>query len=85
MVDVLEMDSFEKFTSFLDELKSRKIHFSLEYNRAGYVMVCIAVPGERWEVEFTSSGKIEVEVFKNNSSGLDGVELLDRLFKEFSD
>ncbi len=81
-----EMESFKKLTSFLDELNSRKIHFSLEYNRSGYVMVCIAVPGERWEVEFESSGNVEVEIFKDGGSnqGLEGEESIERLFRAFS-
>lgn len=80
-----EMGSFVKLTAFLDELNSRKIHFNLEYNRSGYVMVCIAVPGERWEVEFDSTGNVEVEVFKSGGpdSGLEGEEAIERLFSEF--
>jgi hypothetical protein len=74
------MDSFEKLTSFLDKLNSRKIHFGLEYNRAGYIMVCIAVPGERWEVEFDSTGNVEVEVFKGGGQdpGLEGEGAIQR-------
>jgi len=81
------MESFEKLTVFLDKLNSRKIHFNLEYNRAGYVMVFIAVPGERWEVEFDSSGNVELEIFKSNgpNSGLEGEEAIERLFRQFSE
>ena len=52
------INSFDKLITFLDELNSRKINFDLEYNRTGYVMVCVAVPGERWEVEFDSGRSI---------------------------
>ena len=81
------MESFEKLTVFLDELNSRNIHFNLEYKRSGYVMVCIAVPGQRWEVEFDHTGNVEVEVFKSGgpNAGLEGEEAIDRLFKEFSE
>lgn len=81
------MNSFEKLTAFLDELDSRKIHFDLAYNRPGHVMVGIAVPGERWEVEFDAEGRIEVEVFKSEDprAGLEGEDALARLFREFSD
>lgn len=82
-----ELEPFFRFTSFLDELNERNIHFNLEYNRTGYVMVCIAVPGERWEVEFDPAGNIEVEIFRSGgpNSGLEGEEAIERLFKEFSD
>lgn len=46
-------------------------------------MVMIAVPGARWEVEFFADGSIEVEVFES-SGGVQGPELLARLFEEFS-
>ncbi len=82
-----ETHSFERLTTFLDELMLKKIHFKLEYNRAGYIMVCIAVPGERWEVEFDADGKVEVEVFfsQGPSVPLEGEEALERLFREFGD
>ncbi len=55
-------------------------------HRSGYVMVSIAVPGERWEVEFDSTGNAEVEIFKSGGpdSGLEGEEAIERLLREFS-
>ena len=47
-------------------------------------MVLLAVPGERWEVEFFADGSVEVEVFVS-SGGVQGPELLTRLFQELSD
>lgn len=81
------MNAFDKLAGFLEELSLRKIHYSLAYNRPGYVMVNVAVPGERWEVEFDAEGAVEVEVFKSGGpdAGLEGEEALGRLFREFSD
>ncbi len=47
-------------------------------------MVEIAVPGERWEIEFHEYGEIGVERFVS-AQGVGGVELLDDLFRRFSD
>ena len=47
-------------------------------------MFTIAVPGERWEVEFFSDGSIEVEVFLSNGEIYDANKLSD-LFQRFSD
>jgi hypothetical protein len=47
-------------------------------------MVQIAVPGERWEVEFFEDGHVEVEVFGRTRDGLEGEEALARLFEQFS-
>ena len=72
-----------KLLEFLTQLEQHKIHYTLEHNREEAVMVLIAVPGERWEVEFFANGDVEVEVFR--SSGMSGSETLERLFQEFSD
>ena len=47
-------------------------------------MVMIAVPGERWEVEFFANCSVEVEVFRS-VNGVVGEEELERLFRDFSD
>lgn len=47
-------------------------------------MVEIAVPGQRWEVEFFSDGTVEIEKFLSNGIIYDDTEL-DILFKDFSD
>jgi hypothetical protein len=47
-------------------------------------MVLIAVPGERWEVEFFVDAHVEVEVFRS-SGHIDDEDSIKRLFAEFSD
>jgi hypothetical protein len=74
----------ENLLSFLDRLEAVKIHYSLEHNRYKATMVLIAVPGERWEVEFFENGSIEIEVFKSDGEIYDEKKL-DELFDKFSD
>ena len=69
---------------FLVQLKQAGIYYTLAHNRDEAVMVLIAVPGERWEVEFLADGTIDVEIFVS-SGGVKGPESLTRLFEEFSD
>ena len=69
---------------FLGQLKKAGIYYTLAHNRDETIMVLIAVPGERWEVEFFADGMIDVEVFVSNGS-VKGPELLTRLFQELSD
>ena len=69
---------------FISRLKSAKIHFTLSSVRDEAVMVHIAVPGERWEVEFLSDGSIEIETFRSNGQ-ISGPECLANLFDRFSD
>ncbi len=44
-------------------------------------MVQVAVPGERWEIEFFPDHTPEVEVFRSKG-GVGDANLLDRLFAE---
>ena len=69
--------------NFLVNLEKKKISYRLEHNREDSIMVLIAVPGERWEVEFFGDGRTEIEVF-GNSSGVHTAtvnEILSRLEK----
>lgn len=68
---------------FLNELENRKIYYRLSKIRDS-IMVEIAVPGQRWEVEFFSDGNIEVEKFTSDGKLYDKSEL-EILFAEFSD
>lgn len=72
------MNSLQTLLEFLTGLERRKISYRLEHNRADSLMVLLAVPGERWEVEFFPDGNIELEVF-GTSSGVRSVEVQDLL------
>ncbi len=54
---------FAKLLAFLDRLEADNIDYTLTRNRDEALMVLIAVPGERWEVEFFADGSVEVEKF----------------------
>ena len=42
-------------------------------------MVCVTVPGERWEIEFLADGSVEVERFISESE-IYGEDILGALF-----
>jgi hypothetical protein len=65
---------------FLQQLEDANIWYRLEHVRDS-VMVLLAVPGERWEVEFFRDGHIEVERFV--SAGMEDKSILSRLFTEY--
>jgi hypothetical protein len=78
------MNPLEKLLDFLSQLDRHKIFFKLTRIRDEAIMVEIAVPGERWEVEFFGDGRVEVEVFK--SPGVTGgEEELERLLRDFGE
>lgn len=74
----------QKLLDFLSRLKEERITHTIERNTPDALMVLIAVPGERWEVEFFADGHVEVEVF--TSGGVDrGDEHAERLFERFGE
>lgn len=77
------MDKYDRLLEFLSRLDRARIHLKLDRVRDEAVMVEIAVPGQRWEVEFMDDGTIEVERFL--SQHLEGEEALEELFRDFSD
>jgi len=50
----------------LDFLKRKSVSFELSNHRDGLVMISAAVPGERWEIEVSQSGDVEVEIFRSD-------------------
>jgi hypothetical protein len=72
----------EKLIEFLNKLEDVKIYYKLDKVREA-IMVEIAVPGERWEVEFMEDNMVQVERFKSNGEIKDESEL-EILFKDFS-
>ena len=55
--------TYSRLLTFLSSLEDRKISYSLNHVREDAVMVEVAVPGERWEVEFLADGSVDVERF----------------------
>jgi len=47
-------------------------------------MIEVAVPGQRWEIEFLEDGTIEIEKFISDRKMYDKAEL-EVLFRDYSD
>jgi len=73
--------SIPQLLEFLGQLSQAGLSYKLEHNRDEAIMVLVAVPGARWEIEFFADGSIEVEIFES-SGGVQGPEMLSRLFKK---
>ncbi|MBQ7345074.1 MAG: hypothetical protein IJW45_03310 [Oscillospiraceae bacterium] len=71
----------ERLIDFLDRLESGNIYYRLNKIRDS-ILVEIAVPGQRWEVEFMRDGEVLVERFVSTGD-LGGEEELAVLFREF--
>jgi len=62
------MNSLGPLLGFLSHVEALRLSHRIEHNRKDSIMVLIAVPGERWEVEFFEDGRIELEIFGNSSA-----------------
>ena len=80
----MKNDAFNKLTAFLDELEQKKISYTLAHNRDDAIMVIVAAPGERWEIEFLSDGTVETEKFIS-SGAIYGENILGELLARYSD
>ena len=76
-IEVIEM---KRLLEFLDTLEEKNIYYKLNKVRDA-IMVEIAIPGERWEVEFFSDGQIEVEKFISKGEIYDETEF-ENLFSD---
>ena len=71
-----------KLIDFLNELEQRNIFYTLSKHCEDYIMVKVVVPGERWEIEF-SSDDVRIEKFKSGGMIFDEQEITT-LFENFS-
>ena len=79
------MGIFRKLLDFLEALDQRKIFYRLGRVRDDTVMVEVALPVERWEVEFFGDGDIEAEIFRSDghiASNSEAEEAIARMLRE---
>lgn len=75
-------DSYRALLALLQRLDRAGIAYRLRHVRPEAVMVDVAVPGERWEIELVDYGDEmhwEIERFRSNGAILDE-SALDELF-----
>jgi hypothetical protein len=57
------MTALTTAVEFCRELDRRNVIYELRIVRDEALMMSVAVPGERWEIEFFDDGQIELERF----------------------
>lgn len=69
---------------FLRELDETRTYYRLTSVRDGAVMVEVAVPDERWEIEFFDDREPEIEVYRSDGQ-IFGPDKLPELRRMISD
>jgi hypothetical protein len=75
-----EPNPLQKFLTFIEIIQEHGIYHRLNCVRDA-IMVEIALPGRRWEVEFFADGEIEVEVFTSDGH-IGNAEMLEQLLDD---
>lgn len=70
--------SLSSVLGFLDRLEADGRAYRLEHVRDS-LMVSLAMPGERLEIEFFDDGRVEVERFRSTGK-IEGEDALEALF-----
>lgn len=78
------MERLHELNDLLNKLEERHIFYRLSKIRSESIMIEVAVPGQRWEIEMMEDGTIEIEKFISDGDMYDEKEL-DVLFRDFSD
>ncbi|ATF15261.1 hypothetical protein A616_25885 [Brevibacillus brevis X23] len=78
------MERLHELNDLLNKLEERHIFYRMSKIRSESIMIEVAVPGQRWEIEMMEDGTIEIEKFISDGDMYDEKEL-DVLFRDFSD
>jgi hypothetical protein len=79
-------DTYRQLLGLLKRLNEAKIAHRLEQVREEAILIAVAVPGERWEIEFVdydNEVQVEVERFRSNGEIYDE-SMLEELFARYS-
>lgn len=74
----------KEFIAILNKLEENSVFYKLNKVRNEAIMVEVAVPGQRWEIEFLEDGTVDIEKFISDKDMYD-VNELETLFKKFGD
>ena len=72
------------FLNLIEQLKRAGIYHAIRHTRDDAISIDVAVPGERWEIDFLKDGSVEIEVFKSDGSMHDEKKL-EELFDKYTE
>ena len=74
--------TFGRLVEFLNRLDTAHVSYTPGHTRPESVMVDIALPGWRWEVEFMLDGSIEIERYRSVAGVEVDPQLLENLLAD---
>ena len=64
-------DAWRHFHEIVRSLENKHLSYRLDVVRDGAILIAVATPGFRWEIEVMESGDVEVERFASDGEILD--------------
>jgi hypothetical protein len=58
-------NTIDRALGFCAQLSSQGIRYNMDLVRNDALMIAVAVPSQRWEIEFMSDGSVELERFES--------------------
>jgi hypothetical protein len=72
---------FGQLLDLLNRLDAARLYYKLDHTRPDSVMVDVAVPGWRWEIEFMADGSIDIERYESVAGVENDPNLIEALFR----
>ena len=72
---------FGRLLDLLNRLDAAHIHYRMEHIRPDSIMLDIAVPGWRWEIEFMADSSLDIERFRSEAGVQNDPTLIEKLFE----
>jgi hypothetical protein len=77
-----EGGTFGRLLDLLNRLDAAHIYYKMDHTRPDSVMVDVAVPGWRWEIEFMADGSLDIERYRSHSGVENDPTLIESLFRD---
>jgi hypothetical protein len=74
--------TYGRLLDFLNRLDAAHVFYKLDHTRPDSVMIDIALPGWRWEVEFMADGSIDIERYASVAGVENDLALLEEIFRD---
>jgi hypothetical protein len=78
---VAEGGTFGRLLDLLNRLDAAHLYYKLNHTRPDSVMVDVAVPDWRWEIEFMADGSLDIERYQSVSGVENDPSLVETLFQ----
>lgn len=78
----IEGGVFGRVLDLLNRMDEAHVYYKLDPTRPESVMVDVAVPGWRWEIEFLADGSLEIERLQSRSGVETNPALIEELFED---